>query len=190
MNFHIETERLILRDVRDCDLEGMFELDSNPEVHKYLGNKPVKSRDQSQVYIDSIKSQYIERGIGRFAIIEKASGDFMGWTGLKFNTGDNETLGEKRDFYDIGYRLIQRYWNKGYASESAIAALDFGFKNLNIETIVGAAETENIASNKILQKIGLKHIEVFPYEDIMLNWYALKQKDYEAHNGHLVKKLL
>ncbi len=179
MNFYIETERLILRDVRDCDLEGMFELDSNLEVHKYLGNKPIKSKDKAQFYIDSIKSQYIDRGIGRFSAIEKSTGNFIGWSGLKFNTGDKETLGDKRDFYDIGYRFIPRYWNKGYARESAIAILHYGFKNLNIQTIVGASETENIASNKVLQKIGLKFIEVFPYDDVMINWYALKQKDYE-----------
>ena len=179
MNFYIETERLLLRDVRDCDLEGMFELDSNPEVHKYLGNKPIHSKTDAQGYIDSIKSQYIERGIGRFAVIEKSTRDFIGWSGLKFNTGEKETLVEKHDFYDIGYRIIPRYWNKGYASESAITILHYGFKNLNIETIVGASEIENIASNKVLQKIGLHYVETFPYEDVMINWYALKQKDYE-----------
>ncbi|MFD2822364.1 GNAT family N-acetyltransferase [Lacinutrix iliipiscaria] len=179
MNFHIETERLILRDVRDCDLEGMFELDSNPEVHKYLGNKPIHSKSQAQVYIDSIKAQYVKYGIGRFAVIEKSSGDFIGWSGLKFNTGDQERLGEKRDFYDIGYRLIPRYWNKGYASESSITTLDYGFRKLNLETIVGAAETENIASNKILKKIGLHYVETFPHETVLINWYVLKQNEYE-----------
>ena len=175
----IETDRLILRAVTDEDLDGMFELDSTPVVHKYLGNKPIDSINQAQLYIDSLKSQYIERGIGRFAAIEKSTNNFIGWSGLKFNTGDQEALGEKRDFYDIGYRLIPRYWNKGYATESAIALLNYGFKNLNIKTIVGAAQIENIASNKVLQKIGLKYIEAFPYEDVMINWYALKQKDYE-----------
>lgn len=175
----IETDRLILRAVTDEDLDGMFELDSNSEVHKYLGNKTIDSISQAQLYIDSLKSQYIERGIGRFAAIEKSTGDFIGWSGLKFNTGDQETIGDKRDFYDIGYRLIPRYWNNGYAVESAIALLNYGFKDLEINTIVGAAQIENIASNKVLQKIGLKHIEVFPYEDVMINWYALKQKDYE-----------
>ena len=178
MTIHIETERLILRDVRDCDLEGMFELDSNPLVHKYLGNKPIATKDQAQGYIDSIKSQYVERGIGRFAIIEKSSGDFMGWTGLKFNTGDKEALGDKRDFYDIGYRLIPRYWNKGYASESSFPSLDYGFKEMKLETIVGCAETENLASNTILKKIGLQFKEVFPYEDVMINWYELINKEY------------
>lgn len=179
MKFLIETDRLILRAVTNEDLEGMFELDSDPKVHKYLGNKPISSRKQAQFYIDSIKSQYIERGIGRFAAIEKSTGDFIGWSGLKFNTGDQETLGNKRDFYDIGYRLIPRYWNKGYAIESARALLNYGFIELKINTIVGAAQIENIASNQVLKKIGLKHIEVFPFEDVMINWYSLKQKDYE-----------
>ena len=178
MTYHIETQRLILRDIRDCDLEGMYELDSNPLVHKYLGNQPITNKTQAQTYIDSIKSQYIERGIGRFAVIEKASGDFIGWSGLKFNTGDQEALGEKRDFYDIGYRLIPRYWNKGYASESSIKMLDFGFRELQLDLITGAAETENIASNKILTKIGLQFREVFPYEGVQINWYELKRKDY------------
>lgn len=179
MDYYIETKRLILRDIRDCDLDGMFELDSNAEVHKYLGDKPIHTKDQAQGYIDSIKSQYLERGIGRFAAIEKSTGEFIGWSGIKFNTGDKEIIGEKRDFYDVGYRFIPRYWSKGYATESALASLDFGFKELKLETIVGAAEIENIASNKVLQKIGLKFVEVFPEDDILINWYELKRKDYE-----------
>lgn len=179
MKFNIETKRLILRELRLTDLEGMFELDSNPEVHKYLGNKPVKTKVESQKILDSVINQYKERGIGRFAAIEKSSGDFIGWTGLKFNTGDNEVLGEKRDFYDIGYRFIPRYWGKGYASESSFKMLDFGFKELNLKTIVGAAETKNIASNKVLKKIGLQFKEVFSYEDVKVNWYELNIEDYE-----------
>jgi len=178
MKYHIETERLILRELRDSDLEGMFALDSNPEVHKYLGNKPITNKEQAQANIDNIKSQYIERGIGRFAVIEKSSGAFIGWSGLKFNTGEKERFGEKQDFYDVGYRLIESFWGKGYALESAIASLDFGFNELKLKTIVGTAETENIASNKILEKIGLQYEETFPYEDIMLHWYTLKNKDY------------
>lgn len=178
MKYYLETERLILREVSDDDLESIFELDSNPEVHKYLGNKPITKKEQAQTYIDSIKSQYIERGIGRFAVIEKSSGEFIGWSGLKFNTGEKESFGNKKDFYDIGYRLIERFWGKGYAYESALAILDFGFKELKLETIVGTAETENIASNKILKKIGLQYTETFPYENIMLHWYELKKQDY------------
>lgn len=178
MKIFAETDRLILREVLDSDLEGFYRLDADPEVHRYLGNKPIRSRKEAQHAIDIIRSQYTERGIGRFAVVEKASGDFIGWSGLKFNTGDKETIGDKRDFYDVGYRLIPRYWNKGYATESSLATLNFGFNDLQLKTIVGAAETDNIASNKVLKKIGLHFKEEFPYEGILVNWYELKNEEY------------
>ena len=178
MTFNIETERLLLRDIRLEDLEGMFALDSNPNVHEYLGKKPIKTKAEAKQNIEKILHQYKTLGIGRLAVIEKASNQFIGWSGLKFNTGDKESLGNKRDFYDVGYRLIERFWNKGYAGESAIASLDYGFKTLNLDVIVGAAETGNIASNKILKKIGLHYKEQFPYENKMINWYELKKEEY------------
>jgi len=178
MRIFAETERLILREVMDSDLEGFFELDSNPDVHRYLGNKPIKSKTEAQQAIDFIRRQYVERGVGRFAVIERSTGEFMGWSGLKFNTGNKEAIGDKHDFHDVGYRLIPRYWNKGYATESSIAALEFGFNDLKLDSIVGAAETGNLASNTILKKIGLKFMEEFPYEEVMINWYELKNEDY------------
>ena len=178
MPFIIETERLILRDLRNTDLEGIFELDSNPLVHKYLGNNPIKTKDKAKKIIQFVRQQYKEHGIGRFAAIEKATGDFIGWSGLKLNTEEKEVLNGKTEFYDIGYRLIPRYWGKGYATESSLAALEFGFNDLNIETICGAAETANLASNKVLQKIGLKFINKFTYDNIPCKWYELNKEDY------------
>lgn len=178
MSFYLETERLILRDILPKDVDGIFELDSNPKVHQYLGKNPITTKTQAETNVKFIIEQYNERGIGRFAAIEKSSGNFIGWSGLKFNTGDKETLEHKRDFYDIGYRLIPRYWGKGYAKESAQAALIFGFNNLKLDLICGAAEVGNIASNKILQSIGLRYHEQFAHEGELINWYELKHEDY------------
>jgi RimJ/RimL family protein N-acetyltransferase len=178
MKIYLETEHLILREIMLTDAEGMFELDSNPLVHKYLGNKPVKTKQKTANVIKFIREQYENHGIGRFAAIEKSSGEFIGWTGLKFNTGKKEELNGKRDFYDIGYRFIPKYWGKGYATESSLATLDYGFKELNLELIVGAADIKNVASNKVLQKIGLKYINDFPFKDIIACWYELKKDDY------------
>jgi len=179
MKVYIETKRLILREILSTDVEGMFELDSNPEVHKYLGNKPIKTKEKAIEIIQFIRDQYKERGIGRFATIEKSTGDFIGWSGLKLNLDEKEALNGKRDFYDIGYRFIPCFWGKGYATESALAALDYGFKELNIETIFGAAEIDNIASNIILKKIGLQFENEFDFEGVKANWYELKKEDYE-----------
>lgn len=180
MKFYIETERLILRDVLDTDIDGMFELDSNPKVHQYLGNKPITTKQQAKDAINFIRDQYTERGIARWAAIEKSSGDFIGWSGLKLNSAKNESFNGKLNFYDIGYRFIPRYWGKGYGSESAFAALDYGFKTLDLKTITGIAEVDNIGSNKILQKIGLKFTEEFLYDNIKHNWYQLNKSEYET----------
>ena len=179
MDLYIETKRLILRELQESDLQGIFELDSNPKVHKYLGNKPITTQKQAEEIIYFIRKQYKERGIGRFACIEKTSGDFMGWSGLKLNQGEKETLNGFTDFIDIGYRFIPRFWGKGYASESAFACLDFGFKQMNYDIIYGAAETGNIDSNKILQKIGLQFVNEFDYKGVDVNWYELKKSVYE-----------
>ena len=173
-----ETERLVLREIVPDDVNGIFELDSNPLVHKYLGNNPIKTKTKAEEIIKFIRQQYKELGIGRWACIEKSSGDFIGWSGLKLNTGEKEALNGKTEFYDIGFRLIPKYWGKGYATESAKAAMHYGFTTMNLPTIVGAAEVENKASNIVLQKIGLKFVNQFLYEEVPCNWYELKNEDY------------
>ena len=83
MTFNIETERLILRELRLSDLEGMFELDSDPEVHKYLGNKPIKTKEESQKILENVINQYAERGIGRWALINKGNSRVYGMVRTK-----------------------------------------------------------------------------------------------------------
>ena len=179
MKFYLETERLILRELFETDVDGMFELDSNEKVHKYLGKKPIKTKEQALTNIQFIRNQYEELGIGRFACIEKSSGEFIGWSGLKFNTGKKEALNGYEDFIDIGYRFIPKYWRKGYGYESALTCLEFGFNKMNYNVIYGAAISDNIGSNKILEKIGLKFVNEFTFEGEKAKWYELKKSDYE-----------
>lgn len=178
MKVRLETKNLILREIRDTDIEGMFFLDSNKEVHKYLGNNPIKTKQQAKESIHFIQLQYKERGIGRFAVIEKVTNEFIGWSGLKLNSGEKEKLNDFDEFIDIGYRFIPKFWGKGYATESSIAALDYGFHTMDYDIIYGAAELDNIASNKILKKIGLRFSNEFLYDKIKCNWYELKKEDY------------
>ena len=178
MKFYLETERLILREILETDLEGMFTLDSNATVHKYLGNNPISTKEQAAKNIQFIREQYEERGIGRFAAIEKNSGDFIGWSGLKLNAGEKEELNGIQDFVDIGYRFIPKYWGKGYATESSLATLKFGFEEMNYPIIYGAADIDNIGSNKVLQKIGLGFVNKFYFKETPCYWYELKKEDY------------
>lgn len=174
MKFNIETERLILRELRLSDLEGMFELDSDPEVHKYLGNKPVKTIDESRKILESVISQYKERGIGRWAAIEKSSGNFIGWSGIRLNT--EYKMNGCTNYYDVGYRLIKRFWGKGYATESGKAAVNYAFNTLKLPELYGITEKGNQASHNALLKIGLDHVEDFYFEEEKLNlrWYKIE----------------
>jgi RimJ/RimL family protein N-acetyltransferase len=174
MKIHIETERLLLRELKLTDLEGMFALDSDPEVHKYLGNKPVKTIEESLKIIESVLKQYKERGIGRFAVIEKASGDFVGWSGIRLNTEYN--MNGYTKYYDVGYRLIKRFWGKGYATESGKASVEYAFNTLKLPELFATTELENQASHNALLKIGLHYVEDFYFEQeqINLRWYKME----------------
>jgi len=170
MKIYAETERLILRELLPSDVDGMFELDSDPEVHKYLGNKPVQDKQQIVAVIDFIRKQYVDYGIGRWAIMDKKTDEFMGWAGLKYVT--EETNGQ-RNFYDLGYRLIRRHWGKGIATEAAQASLEYGFNDMKLEKLHGIADCQNIGSNKILTKIGFNLVDTFNFDDIPCNWYTI-----------------
>ena len=176
MTFNIETERLLLRELRATDLEGMFELDANPNVHRYLGNKPIKTKAEAKKILDNVKQQYADRGIGRFAVIEKATGDFIGWSGIRLNTEYNMNGFTK--YYDVGYRLIERYWGKGYATESGKAAVHYAFNTMKLPELYATTEAGNQASHKALLKIGLQYVNDFYFEQEQLNlrWYKIENK--------------
>lgn len=171
MQIFAETERLILREILPSDEAALFELDADPEVHRYLGRQPVTTMEQVREVIQIIRQQYADNGIGRWAIVEKKTGDFLGWTGLKLT---KETCNNHSHYYDLGYRLIRRHWGRGYATESAIASVAYGLKELKLREIYGIADIHNLASGKVLEKAGLRFIEVFELEGEPHNWYGLK----------------
>ncbi len=179
MQFYIETERLILRDLLLSDEQGMFELDADPRVHNFLGNSPIKTMDEAHFYINLVQQQYKENGIGRWAVIEKSSGEFVGWSGLKFI---KEFENNHTHFYDVGYRLIPKFWNKGYATESARAALHYGFETLQLLEIYGSANIENIKSRRALEKCGLRFVEKFMWKDIPCDWLKITRDEWKAYN--------
>ena len=174
----IETERLIIREMLLSDAEGMFEMDSNPNVHRYLGNKPVKTLEESKKVIGYVRKQYEELGIGRWVMEEKATGKFLGWTGFKLNV---EPVNGYTHFLDLGYRLLESEWGKGYASESAYACMDYICKHWDHDTIYGMAMTTNGASNRILhEKVGMHLVNTFDYDGDECYFYEITKEEWLA----------
>lgn len=175
MKIFAETERLILRELHQEDAQGIFELDNNPRVHTYLGNQPIQTLAEAEAVIAFIRQQYVENGIGRWAVVEKTSGEFLGWCGLKLIT---DPIGGRSQYYDLGYRFIERHWGKGYATEAASASLAFGFKELKQSTIFAMAEPGNEASIHVIQKLGFSFIETFDWDGTPHHFYALHQAHF------------
>lgn len=176
MKIVAETERLIIREIHLTDVDGLFELDADPEVHRYLGNKTVTGKDQVVTLINAIRQQYIDNGIGRWAIIDRKTTEFIGWTGLKFVT---EIINNHKNYYDLGYRLIRRYWGQGIATETAYVSLQYAFDKIYANEVYAMADCENAGSNRILRKVGLRHIETFDHEGIEYNWYRIDKTGFE-----------
>jgi RimJ/RimL family protein N-acetyltransferase len=173
MNLILETERLLLRPLELSDADDMFAMDSNPNVHTYLWKIPVQTIEDSIKIIEYIRGQYERNNIGRFATILKETGEFIGWTGIKYI--DDHVENGNTNFYDYGYRLNEKFWGKGYATEASIAWLDYGFNQMKIEIMNAYAHKANGASNAILKKIGMTLIEDYPDKDgIIWNWWKME----------------
>ena len=172
----IETERFLIRPLIAEDATGIFELDSNPKVHTYLGNDPIKTLAEAEKVIKLIQKQYKDLGIGRWAIIEKSTGNFVGWTGFKYIV---EPTNGKVNYYDLGYRLIEIYWGKGIATETAKACLKYAFEVLKLEEVYGICDVENAGSKNVLQKCGFELKETFIYDGTPHYWFEIK-RDYTS----------
>lgn len=148
MHLILDTKHLYLRRFTGADALLIQELNSFPEVVKYVHEPVMTDLSKAEdVLMNIILPQY-ERNLGRWAMHQKTDDAFVGWCGLKFRP----ELGE----IDLGYRLHPNYWGRGYASEAALATLEYGHQQLNLNKITGRAHIENIPSLKILRKIGMQ----------------------------------
>lgn len=176
MRIFTETNRLILREILPTDVDGLFELDNDPEVHRYLGNKPIQTKEQAAEMIAFIRQQYIDNGIGRWAVIDKQTNNFLGWAGLKLIT---EQTNNHINYLDVGYRLIKKYWGQGIATEAAGASLVYAFNQLQAPDVYAITDTNNAASHHVLLKVGLSFIETFEYHGFTHNWYKIDRNAFD-----------
>jgi [ribosomal protein S5]-alanine N-acetyltransferase len=151
MHVVFETPRLFLRRFTGADAPLIYQLNSDPEVLKYLHEPLLENEAQAAgILTKNILPQY-KLNLGRWAIHTKTDYEFIGWCGLKYV--------EETGIFDLGYRLLKTAWGKGYATEAAQYTIIYGLRDLKIELITGMAHIENIASIKVLEKSGMKFIK-------------------------------
>lgn len=170
MHTVFETPRLVLRQFTIKDAPLILALNSDPEVVKYVHEPVLKTEEQAtKIITDIILPQY-KNNLGRWAIHTKAENEFIGWCGLKYRP-DLEEI-------DLGYRLMQKAWGRGYATEVAKYSLDHGFKDLQLQLITARAHIENHASIKVLEKIGMNFIGEGVEDDCPVKTYTLANSNH------------
>jgi len=120
------------------------------------------SADETKAFYDSIQQEFSEYGYGLYAVEEKDSGCFIGYIGFHWARFDMDFC----PCIEIGWRIDKKYWNKGYATEGAAACLKHGFDNLGFDEVVSFTATENIASKRVMQKIGMHFERYFEHPKV------------------------
>jgi RimJ/RimL family protein N-acetyltransferase len=157
MRVFLETERLLLRRFTEADGDSLFALNSDPAVMRFLnGGKPIPR----ETILSAVLPRFLQYtgpdgGLGVWAAIEKASGDFLGWISLR------QADGAGPDEAELGYRLRRSAWGKGYATEGARALIRKGFTELGVRRVVAHTMTVNRASRRVMEKLGLTLVRTF-----------------------------
>lgn len=165
----LETKRMLLREFDVADASFFFELNASHEVLKYTGDKPFESLDAAKIFLQNY-TEYQLHGMGRWLCILKETLSPLGWCGLRFQTKTKEV--------DLGFRFLQKYWNKGFATEAAKACIGYGFEHLQLDEITGRAMIQNEASIVVLKKIGMKFIGNFEFDLHPGAKYSIRKNDY------------
>jgi RimJ/RimL family protein N-acetyltransferase len=188
MHIVLKTPRLVLRQFTEDDVDNLFNLNSDPEVMRYLtGGRPTpreQIRDQIIPFNLGVYGR-LDR-LGTWAAESTATGEFLGWFHFRSGHGSDDITN-----IELGYRLRRSSWNKGYATEGSRALVSMGFTDLDVERVFALTMAVNTGSRRVLEKCGLTLVRTIPYEgsdaiegaehgDVE---YALTKPEWEARTA-------
>lgn len=147
----IKTERLILRPWQENDFERFAKLNADPRVMEFFPG--LLSQEESNQLAKRICTAMKQQGWGLWAASIPDIADFIGYIGL----APVNFVADFTPAVEVGWRLAYEFWDKGYATEGAKAAIKYGFETLSLEEIVSFTATQNKRSRNVMEKIGMHH---------------------------------
>jgi len=168
----IETRRLILRPFTSDDLDAFASMNADPEVMPYITGTP-QTRAQTQMRLNAILDHWEQHGFGVCAVVDKSSRSVAGFCGLQYLDNTSEI--------EVGYRFAKQFWGMGLASEAARASLHYGFEVLRLDRIVAVVHPQNVASQSVVEKIGLRYVKDARFYNADVEYYALSREEFEAN---------
>lgn len=174
-----QSERLGFRNWQDNDWPKMSKINANPAVMEFFPS--TNDAEKTKAFITTMQKQLLETGFCYFAVDRLSDGEFIGFIGLSRQTYEASFT----PCIDIGWRLAEKAWSKGYATEGAKRCLDYAFQQLNLERILSVAPAINVKSQRVMQKIGMTHIDTFDHPLLLDNerlkscvLYEVKKENY------------
>ena len=188
MRIYLETDRLLLRQFTRDDVDNLYELNSDPEVMRYLIGGPTPRAKIRDEIIPFHLGRYEESDeFGTWAAQARSTGEFLGWFHFRSTEGSG---------IDLGYRLRRAAWNKGYATEGSRALIRKGFADLGVPRVFARTMTVNAASRHVLEKSGLVLVRTLAWdsEDTVEGSeqgeveYALSRADWEQRSAEATQR--
>ncbi len=171
----LETSHLCLRPWTLGDAPRLLEIMREEEMFKYYPPSGPPSLEKAQRYISHHLAHWLEHGYGHWAVEITGQGQVIGWNGLEYLPETGET--------EVAYLLSRTVWGKGYATEAARAALEFGFETAHLDGIIGLVHPENRASIRVLEKCGLCLIDEKFYFGMKVRRYRIDRWDFVRLNS-------
>jgi RimJ/RimL family protein N-acetyltransferase len=154
----LQTERITLVPLADGHLEWEVELDSNPEVMRYLTGRPTTREEVEISHARRMAAAQKVDGLGFWAGL--VDDEFVGWWILQPAHGPDQP--DDPAVADLGFRLLPRHWRMGFASEGARELVRYGFDDIALDRIIAQTMTVNARSRAAIERIGLTYARTFP----------------------------
>lgn len=169
----LETYRLIIREISESDLDNLGAMLADEKVMEFSVNGPM-NQSQTLNFIHWCRSSYEDHGIGPWALEDKHTGEFIGFTGLS-----KELIDGKQEVH-VGYRLARNYWHKGFATEAVKSTVDYGLNSKGYEYIYAIIEPEHHSSIKVIEKSGFSLSKATEFHGKAVNVYEKRKLHSEV----------
>jgi ribosomal-protein-alanine N-acetyltransferase len=177
----LHTQRLRLRPPRSTDLENIYRLGSSSRVMRYITPGRTQSRQEAKTDLKK-RLATVNDPLGYWIAEEKHSKAFIGWMALKQLTDTPDI--------EIGYRFLEEFWGRGYATEGGFKILNYAFRTLELERVVAVAVEENRASIRVMEKLGMQFVRYDQFYNTECVYYELKRSVFlRRQQGNQARQL-
>ena len=168
----ITTSRLILRAFTEEDIDPLHNILGEEDTLRYFPNPDPPSREKVEKLISARLQHWKDHGYGWWAIEQRSKKGLIGWSGLLFLPETEEV--------EVGYLLDKAFWGKGLATEAAQACLQYGFKNFDMQSIVAIVHLENVASQRVIEKLGMSFVDAAHYFGMDCHRYLIERSSFDS----------